>query len=89
MSDLPEIPKKKRRLGGIIATLVIGGAIGSVVGMSLAPQSGKKTREDLKKKGEKILQEGKRFIDEHEDEIAGLKQSGSSLLSEIFKTLRK
>ena len=40
--------KKKSRVDKLIKGIIIGGAIGSVVGMTLAPKSGKQTREDIK-----------------------------------------
>lgn len=47
-----EDPKKKksRLLDKVLMGAVIGGAIGSVVGAAIAPQSGKKTREELVEK---------------------------------------
>ena len=39
--------EKKRIWDKILIGIVIGGAIGSVVGASLAPKKGKETREDI------------------------------------------
>ncbi len=38
---------------------IVGGAIGSVVGMSIAPKSGKETREFLAQKGKDLYEKGK------------------------------
>ncbi len=40
--------KKKRMLDKVVMGAVIGGAIGSVLGASIAPKEGKETREDIK-----------------------------------------
>lgn len=45
---------------------IIGTAIGSVIGMSVAPDEGKKTR--------KILKKGKGRLSEHKDDIDEIKQ---------------
>lgn len=40
--------KKNRLLDKIIMGAIVGGAIGSVLGASIAPKKGKETREELK-----------------------------------------
>lgn len=41
----------------------MGGAVGSVIGMSIAPKSGKETREFLAQKGKDLLEKGKEVSD--------------------------
>ena len=49
-----EQPKKKSTIDKLIMGAIVGGAIGSVVGMNLAPKKGKETREYLTQKGKEI-----------------------------------
>ncbi len=44
-------PKKSRLIKGII----IGGALGSILGMTLAPKTGKETRQILKDKSSGVV----------------------------------
>ena len=44
-------PKKKK--SKLLAGIIIGSAIGSVIGVSMAPQSGKDTRANIADKGKK------------------------------------
>lgn len=47
----PSDPRKiHKRSGRLIKGMVIGGAIGSILGMTLAPKTGKETRQILKEK---------------------------------------
>ncbi len=80
--DLPE-PKKKRKVGGLIATLVIGGAIGSVIGLAFAPQRGSKTRKVLKEKAGTAIKEGKKFLKTHEREISQIKTGGLEIFNDL------
>lgn len=48
-------PKKRSKVDRLIKGIIIGGAIGSVVGMTLAPKSGKETRERVKKTAQSLL----------------------------------
>ena len=51
--------KKKKKGSRMVASLIIGGAIGSILGLTLAP---KKTRQALKEKGGKVFRIGKAII---------------------------
>jgi gas vesicle protein len=42
--------KKPKKMNKLVKGMIIGGAIGSIMGMTLAPKSGKETREILHKK---------------------------------------
>jgi gas vesicle protein len=70
MSDKPNIPKKKS-VGKLIAGLVIGGTIGSVMGLAFAPQKGNRTRKVLKEKAEKALGEGKKIVEKIREKKKG------------------
>lgn len=65
----------------LVMGVILGGAIGSVLGLTLAPRKGKETREILKKKGEE-------FIRDHRETIAGAKfqlRKGKGFLRWLFK----
>ena len=55
--------EKKSKIDKLVMGMIVGGAIGSVVGMSIAPNKGKDTREYLNKKGKEILQKGQEMSD--------------------------
>ncbi len=53
-----EKEKKKSSIDKLIMGAIIGGAVGSVVGMSIAPKPGKETREIITQKGKDLYQKG-------------------------------
>ena len=50
--------KKKGMMEKLVMGAIIGGAIGSVVGMSVAPKTGKDTRDYIKEQGVVAKQKG-------------------------------
>lgn len=52
-----EEKKISRQIDKLIMGIILGGAIGSVVGLTLAPRKGKETRAILKKKGEEFIRD--------------------------------
>lgn len=69
----------------LVMGVILGGAIGSVLGLTLAPRKGKETREILKKKGEE-------FIRDHRETIAGAKyqlKKGKGFLRWLFRKSAK
>ncbi|MFC1647386.1 YtxH domain-containing protein [Patescibacteria group bacterium] len=77
-----EKKKKKGMVDKVVMGAIIGGAIGSVVGMSVAPNKGEETRKYLKEKG-------KEFIDEHEEEIETLKKEAKAKGGRLWKSAKK
>lgn len=72
---MEEKKKKSRIFDKILMGAIIGGAIGSVVGASLAPKKGKETRREIvdaakqaTKKSVNILKKIKQFILRKKDE---------------------
>lgn len=53
MSDKKD---KKGKLDKVIMGAIIGGAIGSVLGASLAPKEGKETRKDIAETAKKVTE---------------------------------
>lgn len=49
-------------LDKIVMGVILGGAIGSVLGLTLAPRKGKDTRKIIKEKGGEMLTKGKEVI---------------------------
>lgn len=77
-------PKQdKNKLAKIIATFVIGGAIGSVLGLAFAPQKGSETRKVMKKKTDSVIKKSQKFIKDHEQEINQIKEGGLGILSDL------
>lgn len=60
--ESPENKKGKIRwtLDKLVMGVIIGGAIGSVLGMAFAPRKGKETRKFLKEKGKELAENAKR-----------------------------
>ncbi|MBI2463564.1 YtxH domain-containing protein [Candidatus Peregrinibacteria bacterium] len=53
-----------RFLDKIFMGIIVGGAVGSVIGMTMAPKKGKETRELLKEKGKEAYAFGKKIVQE-------------------------
>lgn len=53
--------KKRSSVDRLIKGIIIGGAIGSVVGVTLAPKSGKETRADIRSKATSLLPKQKKL----------------------------
>ncbi|GEM_PF-2484920 len=64
-----ENQKKKSHIDKLVMGAIIGGAIGSVVGMSIAPKKGKETREYLARRGRDIIDKGKELSGKVNEEI--------------------
>lgn len=77
----------------VVMGAIVGGAIGSVVGMSVAPKSGEETRKYLKEKGTEVYNKGReateKFIGEHGAEIKEVKKHGGQAWKRLKKYLRK
>jgi len=65
----------------IIVGTVLGGAIGSVLGVLFAPQTGKKTRKDLNKLKTRVY-------DEHGDQIELVQKKSKNLAGKILKLVK-
>jgi gas vesicle protein len=87
--DKPENhPKKqKTRVDKLIMGAIVGVAVGSVVGMAMAPQKGKETRKLIAQKGKEAIVLGKKFIDEHANTPE--KKQKKSFLKRLFELIFK
>lgn len=62
-----EKPKRKSNLDKLIMGAIVGGAVGSVVGMSIAPQKGKETREIIAQKSKELIKKGQESLEKLSD----------------------
>ena len=65
------------QIEGFVKGIILGGVIGAAIGILYAPQSGRKTREDINRKAEELLTKAKK---EYE---ATLKKSSKAYESAI------
>ncbi len=82
--------KKKSKLDKLVMGAIVGGAVGSVIGMSIAPQKGKDTREIIAQKGKEFIKKGQESLEkiaETEKELRRETQSKKNLLSRIADSI--
>ncbi len=84
--------KITRRIDRLIMGIILGGAIGSVLGLTFAPRKGEETRKILKEKGQELLEKGKEvsegFIRDHREKIESAKyqiKKGRGFLRWLFR----
>lgn len=70
-----------KRRDKIIVGTVLGGAIGSVLGLLFAPQAGKKTRQEIKEFKDRVYLE-------HGDKIDAVQQKSKKLLTKATDFLK-
>lgn len=79
--------------GGFLAGLLIGGLIGGLAGagatLLLAPQSGKKTRTKIKRKGQKLAKQTTRTIDAGVDQVRAKADEVTSNIQEQVEELQQ
>ena len=70
---------------------LVGAAIGAVAGLLLAPQSGEKTREDIKKFAKDTKEKGLELFEQAKAEvnkkIANVKKAGKKIDAEEYKKI--
>lgn len=88
--------KISKAVDKLVMGMIIGGAVGSVLGMAIAPKSGKENRKMMKEKAEEIKSRaeeiGQQFMQDHGKEINEakhtLKNKSKSLFSFVKKQLK-
>lgn len=63
--------KKHSKIDKLIMGAIVGGAVGSVIGMSIAPKKGSDTREILAQKGKDLLKKGQEMKAKYDNAEAG------------------
>lgn len=66
-----------QQIEGLVKGIVLGGIAGAVLAILFAPQSGRKTREDICEKGEELLTKAKKEYD------VALKKTGKAYESAV------
>ena len=75
---MPDDDKKLgKQINHIVMGVILGGAIGSVLGLTFAPRKGKETREILKQKSGELIKKGREageeFIRDHHEGVESAK----------------
>jgi gas vesicle protein len=71
----------------VLAGAVVGGAVGATLGLLFAPQSGKKTRKDIKEKAENVKD---KIENEYAPKVADkLKENFDEAVSSLQETTEK
>ena len=67
-------PMKKSSFDKLVMGAIVGVAVGSVIGMAVAPKKGSETREIIAQKSKDAYGQGKKFIQEHQPQIKEAKK---------------
>lgn len=59
--------KKRSKIDKLIMGAIVGGAVGSVIGMSIAPKKGSETREIIAQKGKELIKKGQESLEKLSD----------------------
>lgn len=70
-----ETNKKESRLDKVLMGVIVGGAIGSVLGIGFAPKKGSDTRKDIGKQANKILKNAKEVVNNKISQNSFIKKS--------------
>lgn len=95
LKQLKKLQKKKKKgmVDKVVMGAIVGGAIGSVVGLAVAPKSGKETRDYLKEKGKEAYDRGKeasgKFMEEYGDDIQAAKENTKKSGAKVWAYLKK
>ena len=84
-----EKEKKKSKIDKLIMGAIVGGAVGSVIGMSIAPQKGKETREYLAQKGKEMIKKGQDFSQKIKEEPYPKKKLLGRVADSLFGRKKK
>lgn len=80
-------------LGKFLTGFAIGGAVGAIAGILLAPKSGKETREDLVNASKEIYSKAEGTVKDiqtkADDVISELQQKGENIISNVQNFIEK
>ena len=74
-------PKVGKKLFKVLTGMVIGSAIGSILGLTLAPKKGSETRKYLKDKSMEVFLESKKSLEEDGKKMGFFKRLAVKLLT--------
>ena len=79
--------------GKFLAGFIVGGAVGAIAGLLLAPKSGEETREMLAKTSSEIYDKTedslKEIKEKAEDVVEDLQKKGDELIAKVQSMLKK
>ncbi|MFN4219715.1 MAG: YtxH domain-containing protein [bacterium] len=76
-----------KNTGDIIGAFLIGVAVGTVIGILYAPQSGEETRKFISEKGTKTIEELNNKIHHLKEEIEKLKNEASKVTKQVLENI--
>jgi len=76
------------RFGDFVKGLLIGGAIGALLGIIYAPKSGKETRKELAKKAEELAKKAEELKEKAKAEFAQAKEKGKEVYDVAARKIR-
>jgi gas vesicle protein len=82
-----ETGKKHSKIDKLIMGAIVGGAVGSVIGMSIAPKKGSDTRGILAQKGKDLLKKGQEMKAKYDNAEAGKSHSKPGLFGRAAASL--
>ena len=69
--------------GGVAIALFTGLAVGAILGILVAPKSGKETRNNLMDKGEKLMEMGRESVPDVVEKTKNFVESGKKKIEEL------
>ena len=69
--------------GGVVIALFAGLAIGAIIGILVAPKSGKETRDDLVDRGERLMEMGKESVSDVVEKTKDFVESGKNKIEKL------
>jgi len=76
-----------RNVGDVIGAFLIGVAVGTVIGILYAPQSGEETRKFISTKASSTVEELNQKVNSLKSEIEKLKNEATKYANEIFSKI--
>jgi gas vesicle protein len=87
-SHLPNMPHRSSGNSGAVVALLTGLAVGAVLGVLFAPDSGKKTREKISDKASDLKDEAKDGLTSAKNRVVDEARSKANAVSKEFKDFK-
>ena len=79
---MEEENKKKKKKNSLLTSLIVGGAVGSILGLLFAPKKGEELREDIKNTASELVNKSKdtkemihNVVDKPKEVISGMRDT--------------